>query len=68
MSLSACTPTLETVNTDTKIKVDERMETDITPSTAFTTDSYDETLETRYQVDNEVVTNMSIGLESAFQY
>ena len=43
LSLSACTPAPDTNNPETKVKVkvDERMKTDITPSTAFTTNSYD---------------------------
>lgn len=43
LSLAACTPTPDTAQEyEAKVKVDERMATDITPSNSFTTNSYDD--------------------------
>ena len=40
LSLAACTPAADTVaDTDTKVRVDERMATDISPTDVFTQDS-----------------------------
>lgn len=40
LSLAACTPAADTVaDTDTKVRVDERMATDISPTDVFTEDS-----------------------------
>ncbi len=68
LSLAACTPSAEITDTDSnevKVKVDERMKTDITPSNSFTTNSYGNiNIGTDY--DSQLLTQNTDNLDGCF--
>ncbi len=72
LSLAACTPTSDTSNdnnansnNDTKVKVDDRTTTDISPSGSFTKNSYDD-IKLGASYDPQVLTQNTENLDGCF--
>ena len=72
LSLTACTPAADTISVDnnesngeTKVKVDERMATDITPSGSFTTTSLDN-IKIGDTFDPKILTQNTETLDNCF--